>query len=561
MRAVGHEPSIAGVAEAYAGSSTRSSSTRTTPRPDPDGVPTTRLPTLMDAPRAARSVAARRPRLRRRTLARLMRGDRDPPGEAVRRREERLGDALAPDVRAALAAAMLADVLAGARPRGAARADVVVTGEPAARAAAERARRRRGRRPRRRRPFRRPRDRRRARAAAGAGCVALLPGDCPLLDAAELDRGARRRCARPVARHPRPPRHRDQRPAALPARRDRALLRPRQPRAPPRPGPPGGRRSDGSMALPSLALDLDTGDDLPSASRTRARRARPGAGDGDGAAGHRRRRNERRRSRPSPSRACPRSARASGSATLIADRSELATATSSSFAQKVVSKAEGRTARLADVEPGLAGRRARRSARQGPAPRRADPRREHGGSSASERVLIVETHSGLICANAGIDSSNAGPGADVVLLPADPDASARRLRAELRAAAGVGLAVVVTDSFGRPWRVGQADVAIGCAGIDPLARPARRARPRRPRAGGDRDRRRRRGRRRGRPGPRQGGRRARRGRPRARPPGHRGGRPRRGRPAAQPGRGPLPLTRSRGVRRSSERPNPRRDRT
>ena len=84
-------------------------------------------------------------------------------------------------------------------------------------------------------------------------------------------------------------------------------------------------------------------------------------------------------------------------------------------------------------------------------------------------MLIVETHSGLVCANAGIDSSNAGPGADVVLLPADPDASARRLRAELQAAAGVGLAVVVTDSFGRPWRVGQADVAIGCAGLGPLA--------------------------------------------------------------------------------------------
>jgi coenzyme F420-0:L-glutamate ligase/coenzyme F420-1:gamma-L-glutamate ligase len=80
-------------------------------------------------------------------------------------------------------------------------------------------------------------------------------------------------------------------------------------------------------------------------------------------------------------------------------------------------------------------------------------------------VLIVETRGGWICANAGIDSSNL-PGEDLVaLLPADADASARRIRAELAAACGARPAVVVADSFGRPWRHGQAEVAIGCAGL------------------------------------------------------------------------------------------------
>jgi coenzyme F420-0:L-glutamate ligase/coenzyme F420-1:gamma-L-glutamate ligase len=82
--------------------------------------------------------------------------------------------------------------------------------------------------------------------------------------------------------------------------------------------------------------------------------------------------------------------------------------------------------------------------------------------------LIVETRSGWICANAGIDSSNV-PGDDTVtLLPADPDESARRIRAELCAATGASPAVVVADSFGRPWRLGQVEVAIGSAGLAAL---------------------------------------------------------------------------------------------
>ncbi len=135
-------------------------------------------------------------------------------------------------------------------------------------------------------------------------------------------------------------------------------------------------------------------------------------------------------------------------------------------AQKVVSKAEGRQRRLGDVEPSaraveLAGRLGR------------DPRLvelilgESRSIIRSERVLIVETHSGLICANAGIDSSNVGEG-EALLLPIDPDASARRLRAEIGAAGGCRPAVIIGDSFGRPWRIGQSEIAIGCAGIDPL---------------------------------------------------------------------------------------------
>lgn len=136
--------------------------------------------------------------------------------------------------------------------------------------------------------------------------------------------------------------------------------------------------------------------------------------------------------------------------------------------QKVVSKAEGRVRELASVEPGA---RALELASE----LEKDPRlvelvlaESRAVIRAAGGVLIVETHSGLVCANAGIDSSNV-PGSDAVaLLPEDPDASARRLRAEVRSATGAAPAVVIADSFGRPWRLGQADVAIGCAGLVPL---------------------------------------------------------------------------------------------
>ena len=136
--------------------------------------------------------------------------------------------------------------------------------------------------------------------------------------------------------------------------------------------------------------------------------------------------------------------------------------------QKVVSKAEGRVVALASVEPG---ERAVELAER----LRKDPRlvelilRESSEVVRAERdVLIVESHTGWISANAGIDASNV-PGTDhVTLLPVDADASARRLRAEIAEATGASPGVVVADSFGRPWRLGQVEVAIGCAGLAPL---------------------------------------------------------------------------------------------
>lgn len=133
-------------------------------------------------------------------------------------------------------------------------------------------------------------------------------------------------------------------------------------------------------------------------------------------------------------------------------------------AQKVVSKAEGRIVRLADVEP---------SARAVDVAKAVDkdPRQVELVLRESRRivrqvpgVLITETHHGLICANSGVDLSNA-PGADTaILLPLDPDASAERIRARL----GPQRGVVVSDTFGRPWREGLVDVAIGVAGFAPL---------------------------------------------------------------------------------------------
>jgi coenzyme F420-0:L-glutamate ligase/coenzyme F420-1:gamma-L-glutamate ligase len=131
---------------------------------------------------------------------------------------------------------------------------------------------------------------------------------------------------------------------------------------------------------------------------------------------------------------------------------------------KVLSKAEGRVRALAGVEPG---ERAVALARE----HRKDARLvqvvldESVDLLRAERgVLICVTHHGFVCANAGVDQSNA-PAGHAVLLPQDPDASARRLRTEIAAQRGARPAVVVADSFGRAWRLGQVDVAVGAAGI------------------------------------------------------------------------------------------------
>jgi coenzyme F420-0:L-glutamate ligase/coenzyme F420-1:gamma-L-glutamate ligase len=138
-------------------------------------------------------------------------------------------------------------------------------------------------------------------------------------------------------------------------------------------------------------------------------------------------------------------------------------------AHKVVSKAEGRTVRLADVEPGERARTI--AAEHGRDPRVVEVVLGESTEIVRSRpgVLICRTRHGYVCANAGVDASNAPPDADLVLLPEDPDASARALRARLRGLAGAAPAVVVTDSFGRAWRTGQVDVAIGVAGLGPEA--------------------------------------------------------------------------------------------
>lgn len=137
------------------------------------------------------------------------------------------------------------------------------------------------------------------------------------------------------------------------------------------------------------------------------------------------------------------------------------------LASKAVSKAEGRTVALAGVSPGDDARRIAADAPQGKDARLVQLVLDEAAElvRAERGVLVVETRHGFVCANAGIDVSNV-PGEDVaLLLPLDPDGSARALRAGIEAARGVRPAVVVTDSFGRAWRMGQVDVAIGAAGL------------------------------------------------------------------------------------------------
>jgi coenzyme F420-0:L-glutamate ligase / coenzyme F420-1:gamma-L-glutamate ligase len=136
--------------------------------------------------------------------------------------------------------------------------------------------------------------------------------------------------------------------------------------------------------------------------------------------------------------------------------------------QKVVSKAEGRVRVLAGVSVSERARDLAAELGKDPALVQLILDESRNVIRAERGVLIVETNRGWICANAGIDTSNVPGDGVVALLPADPDASARRIRGEIRDASGRAPAVIVSDSFGRPWRLGQADVAIGCAGLLPL---------------------------------------------------------------------------------------------
>ena len=154
-------------------------------------------------------------------------------------------------------------------------------------------------------------------------------------------------------------------------------------------------------------------------------------------------------------------------AAMIAERVDLEDGDVVVVAQKVVSKAEGRIRALADVVPGeLARHYAKRL--------EADARivqvilDESVRIVRDERVLIVETRHGYVCANAGVDHSNTGGGETVTLLPEDPDASAERLREGLAGRTGRDVGVIVADTFGRAWRMGIANVALGVAGAPAL---------------------------------------------------------------------------------------------
>jgi coenzyme F420-0:L-glutamate ligase / coenzyme F420-1:gamma-L-glutamate ligase len=137
-------------------------------------------------------------------------------------------------------------------------------------------------------------------------------------------------------------------------------------------------------------------------------------------------------------------------------------------AHKVVSKAEGRVLQLGEIEPGDRARTL--AAEHGKDARLVQAVLDESAEllRAVDGVLICVTRHGFVCANAGVDQSNAGAAGELVLLPEDPDASARRLRAGIAAAREVRPAVIVADSFGRAWRIGQTDVAIGLAGMTPV---------------------------------------------------------------------------------------------
>ena len=173
---------------------------------------------------------------------------------------------------------------------------------------------------------------------------------------------------------------------------------------------------------------------------------------------------------------------------LIAAGTELEQGDVVVVSQKVVSKAEGRLRSLSSAIPGAEARKLAAVLGKDPALVELILSESREVLRAEGGVLITETHHGFVCANAGVDTSNLPDPHTACLLPEDPDASARNLRAEITAAvegSGVGLAghspsaeagprppltiaVVISDSFGRAWRLGQVEVAIGCAGIEPM---------------------------------------------------------------------------------------------
>jgi coenzyme F420-0:L-glutamate ligase/coenzyme F420-1:gamma-L-glutamate ligase len=155
-------------------------------------------------------------------------------------------------------------------------------------------------------------------------------------------------------------------------------------------------------------------------------------------------------------------------AAMIVERVQLEDRDVVAVVQKAISKVEGRVVRLDGIEPserakGIAGD-------DGDAARRIEVILREAKRVVRVRppLVICETRHGFICASAGVDASNVPEPGMLVLLPVDPDASAARLREDLRARTGADVGVLVTDSFGRPWRQGTTDVAVGAAGVEVL---------------------------------------------------------------------------------------------
>ncbi len=138
------------------------------------------------------------------------------------------------------------------------------------------------------------------------------------------------------------------------------------------------------------------------------------------------------------------------------------------IAHKVVSKAEGRIRLLAEIVPGERAKALASELDKDPRHVQAVLDESREVLRAARSTLVCVTRHGFVCANAGVDASNVREQDAVVLLPRDPDASARGLRARLRELMSVSPAIVISDSFGRAWRHGQSEIAIGCAGLMPL---------------------------------------------------------------------------------------------
>jgi coenzyme F420-0:L-glutamate ligase / coenzyme F420-1:gamma-L-glutamate ligase len=137
------------------------------------------------------------------------------------------------------------------------------------------------------------------------------------------------------------------------------------------------------------------------------------------------------------------------------------------IAQKIASKAEGRIVALDDIQPSPRALELSRTLNKEPALVEVILRESRRVIRTGPRALIVETHHGFICANAGVDQSNVGL-RRVTLLPKDPDRSAREIQEEIQQRAGKDPAVIISDSFGRAWRIGTVDVAIGISGMKPI---------------------------------------------------------------------------------------------